>query len=182
MRPTALIALGLALLFSCTASDEPPGDCLDDGDCDGVAICTDLFTCLDVQCLDSTQCAFGTFCQFNTCFSGCGVDSDCQSGFTCDVAINQCVASPCTDSAVDCALGQACLPETGECGYPGGLCAECSSPEGEACEADGGTCGYNDGAWRCFSPCEQDDDPPRGFTCRDDVFVSGSFWYGNCDR
>ncbi len=180
MKRLALVGATTALWLACTTgSDEPPGDCFDDGDCDGVAICTSEFVCLQVQCLDSDQCGLEQYCFGNTCFTGCAADSDCLSGFTCNTDTFECEVASCQDTQVDCEFGQRCSPDTQQCEFPDGLCTECSTWNDPTCIDAGGYCTYSSGNYYCLSACELDDpDPPRAFTCSE--YAGKVVWNGNC--
>lgn len=165
-------------LLACGEVSAP--ECVDDADCDGVAVCTEAQSCREVQCVESIQCPLGTFCQFNTCFTGCAETSDCSPGNVCDVARNQCVQSACTDSEIDCRLGEVC-GEDGVCRVPSGLCEPCAADWGSACfNTHNGECAYSGNDYACFTTCDPQAPAggPRGFTCLE--FEGGHIWYGVC--
>ena len=104
----------------------------------------------------------------------------------CDAEATECVLAACTDTEVDCWVGQACT-ESGECLRPEGLCMECTTYDDPACEDDlGGVCDYvyELGGYRCFTPCDPEDpaSAPRGFECVDRSYDGSDeyVWDGSC--
>jgi hypothetical protein len=104
------------------------------------------------------QCGIEQYCSAdNTCVGGCEVDGDCMFGDTC--TDGACVASECTDTHLDCSLGEFCSPN-GECYEAGGYyCRDCE--ETEDCGGGGNYCyaGY------CGVECESQSDCPAGYGC-----------------
>jgi hypothetical protein len=68
-------------------------------------------------CKDSSQCAAGCFCGDGTCVEGgfCKTDSDCGTGFHCDVARSSCEPNPTCTQNDQCNAGSVCDAKAGDC-------------------------------------------------------------------
>ena len=69
------------------------------------------------SCTTDQQCASGCFCADGTCTEAgfCKVDSDCGSGFHCDISRASCIPNPQCTANEQCTQGSTCDPATGGC-------------------------------------------------------------------
>ncbi len=92
------------------------------------------WSCVDDPCADR-ECAEDEACRDGTCFKSCAT-VECESG-------NQCVDGNCVPDRCfgkQCAVGEVCNPEDGEC-VLAGECVRSGCADGEVCDPVGGECG-----------------------------------------
>mgnify|MGYP000847631655 CR=1 FL=1 len=209
MSPLRALILA-SLLAGCSSSakdTEPGGACASAEDCPNDLQCI-AEQCIDVQCTTSAECPFESYCdqQNYACVDGCREDGDCLSGDVCDAVSNTCVGSSCRDTELDCAYGQYCNTDTGECyddtrehckscdvTATNNQCGsgECFFYQGDTCNNsgdcdDGYTCSNVPGYGKichadfCLMSCNpnQADACPRGFDCID--FGTGGYCNADC--
>ncbi len=145
------------LVLSCAKSTK--AECSEDTPCAFGEECIEG-QCVASTCATSTQCGIEQYCGAdNTCVAGCQEDSDCMFGDYCDTDASTCVAAECTDTHLDCSLGEFCSP-TGDCYEAGGYyCRDCE--EDGDCGGGGNYCysGY------CGVECDSQKDCPAGYDC-----------------
>jgi hypothetical protein len=104
----------------------PSVSCTADADCTYGTnfVCdTDRGLCVaNILCQQDTDCGLGCYCDNGYCMETgfFDQDADCLVGFMCDVARTSCIPDPgwCQVDG-DCASGETCNEETGDCYVPG---------------------------------------------------------------
>jgi Cys-rich repeat protein len=112
---------------------------------------TDCETCTDLPCQSNSDCPTGWVCDLNTnkCKpQGCTQNADCPQGYYCDLTVNQCKRDTCVPNCTGkCCGGNGC----------GGTCPNACVP-GEVCDL--GTC-----LCKLDVQCISNEDCPQGYYC-----------------
>lgn len=152
-------------LLGCSGTEAKP-ECVDNGECPAGNACI-TGKCKEVSCVSSADCNVQQFCNPEyECQDGCEKTEDCEAGFTCNKDDHTCEGYGCRSTELDCAYGEFCNPETGECNTRGSWCESCNENNLYSC-GDGAYCIplTTNGDGYCWNYCDNDGDCPRGFEC-----------------
>ena len=208
-----LLLLLPVALGACKKESAGPaeGECAVATDCPDGKQCVDSH-CIQVDCTSSAECPFNSYCdtQSYACVDGCRDDGDCLAGYACDETARTCLEETCTETELDCEIGQICNQGSGQCQddtrdhcgacdilnsnpnqCPGGQCyyfagdscqstADCD--EGYVCESIPGI-GKICHADYCFMSCSPaaEDSCPRGFQCIDGSGMGDFVCFADCN-
>jgi hypothetical protein len=168
--------LALTFLFSCGGGGQ---QCLYTSDCPEGNICTETGVCAVAECADNSQCGIGSYCgDSHVCTAGCSEDLDCDAGKTCNVETHECNAYGCRTTQLDCALGQFCDTDSGQClDDERGHCDVCDATAiNPNCAQGQGTCVV----WDIGDPCNNDNQCDTDWTCDPFDLFSSSCHVDRC--
>ena len=155
-----LLSGGLGVAWMGCSGPEVAEGCEYHSDCPDGSLCEDE-ECEEVECTSSEDCQPGYFCAARfECAPGCEDDTDCAAGESCNEQ-NQCAEYGCRTTELDCAYGEFCDQDLGEC-YEDDAphCAECDiNATNTQCGGEG-DCFYLDGG-----SCTSDSDCEEGYSC-----------------
>ncbi|MCB9777006.1 MAG: hypothetical protein H6742_00415 [Alphaproteobacteria bacterium] len=148
----------LMLVLACGS----PTECDEATPCGFGAVCVEG-GCVQATCATSAQCPMESHCDGGACAAGCGDDLDCFPGDACQPD-GSCASAECEDGRVDCAFGEFCDTDRGDCVDAGDpYCAQCRS---DADCGDGNLCyGWGDNGDWCAVACHSEQDCPAGYSC-----------------
>lgn len=150
-----MITALLLVLLSCTVAKT---ECSEEKACSFGSVCVSG-VCQAQTCATSDQCGIEQYCSDHRCTDGCQLDADCRFGDVCDEKAT-CTPALCSDTRLDCSLGEFCSP-AGECYTAGGYYCKSCQDDGD-CGGNGNLC-LNGGT--CGVTCSSDADCPGGFDC-----------------
>ncbi len=159
-----MIHLLLLLALAC----RPAPECSEDLPCGLTETCVEG-VCQPLSCATSAQCPLEQHCADAACVAGCTADSDCFPGDACERAegeeVGSCAPATCEDSHVDCAFGEFCDHQGGDCyDAEGYYCRPCG--DDADCGGGGNVClSWGDNGHFCGVRCEAEQDCPSGYTC-----------------
>ena len=220
MRHALTLSLLVAVVTTAALSCGPTrrgSTCYDASDCpadEGELFACTNGVCEGVDCLSTTDCPIGQICDVEDfdyeCEDGCNSNFDCPAGSVC-TEDGQCEEYGCRSTVLDCAWGEICDEDSGECvEADGAFCGGCSmaanavDDQGTETTCDdvilaNGGCG---GAGQicmnyfdlptCYISCESQDDCPAGYQCLllerglpagcdDDTIELGTFCFNDCE-
>ena len=167
-RILALFALLLPLLTLLAGCGDKEAEitCTETAECGFGETCLDG-VCQGRSCSSSAGCPVGSHCSGGSCVSGCEGDQDCYPDSICTEGA--CVARGCRNTTLDCAFGEFCDVNTGECYAASSYyCKPCvyGSSDEDQCGAEGNLC-YPWGQYGdfCGVECEETTDCPAGYDC-----------------
>ena len=193
--------LGSCVVDSGTKGYEGGNSCSNSADCQEGFLCLEagenIKECQEAECITSLDCSFQEYCDTSySCLDGCLADSDCYSGERCNTTLQQCESAGCTDTEIDCRVGEYCNAPTGTCINDNfAHCAYCTSADYDNDNfdyfyygnvTDGGFClpgdswGGNPSLYYNTKVCSSEADCPRGLVCFLDPFGQGSYSFGLC--
>lgn len=160
-------AVGLLALLA--VSGCPAKECETSDNCPPGTVCTESGTCQQLQCTSSNDCPVGNWCDLDKgdCTPGCVSDNDCLPSEQCDVEQRQCRTPGCRNTVLDCAFGEFCNENSGECIDAGNAyCRACE--RNEDCGASGANLCLRFGGQLdayCGVDCSTDQVCPAGYSC-----------------